>query len=235
MDEPNLDNDRSPETVGRQRRRPMPDWLKVGIGAVATVLVGVGATLLLGYPLGLPFYPLMCVTLMLLVFVSAVALFRGENRRGMPLWYHLAALSVTLVPLYAVTLGPFNFMGLIGLRTRVLIALTGGQDELQAWAVEMLAKPRDSEQADGSGWLVPREQWSEQIQRLGPKARLVRIDPLFEGERDAVRLGYGGGFFHWYIVVGPPESGPDPNGEKEHPLDVWCRWGDGIYGWFPEN
>jgi hypothetical protein len=208
----------------------MPDSLKIAIGAVATALIGVGATLLLGYTLGFPFYPLMCLTLIVLVIASVVALFRKENRKGKRLWHHFAALSVTFVLLYAVTFGPFNFMGLIGLRTRALIGLTGGQDELQSWAVEILAKPRDSEQADGSGWLVPREKWSEQVQRLGPKARLVRIDPLFEGERDAVRLGYGGGFFHWYIVLGPPGSVPE-----ERPLDDWYRWGDGIYCWFPEN
>ncbi len=226
MNECSLDK-RSPEAGRRQRRRPAPDWLKIGIGAVAAAVVGVGATLLLGYPLGFPFYPLMCVTLIATAIASVLALFRKVNRTGTRVWHYLGTFIVSVGLLYAVTLGPFNFMGLIGLRTRALIAWTGGQDELQAWAVKLLAKPRDSEQADGSGWLVPAEDWSAQVRRLKAK---VRIDPLFEGEREAVRLGYGAAFFHWYVVVGPPGSVPG-----ERPLGDWYRWGDGIYAWFPEN
>jgi len=131
-----------------------------------------------------------------------------------------------------VTLGPGNYLSLINLRTRGRVAMTGGQDQLQVWAVEVLAKPREQMQQDGSGWLVPREEWSEQVRHLGGG---VRIDPLWEGGRSAVRLCYGGGFFHWYIVVGPPGSAPDPNLVKERPFDAWYRWGDGVYGWFPEN
>ncbi len=110
--------------------------------------------------------------------------------------------------------------------------MTGGQGQLQAWAVEVLARPREQMEEDGSGWVVPREQWSQQVRQLGAH---VRIDPLFKDEREGVCLGYGGGFFHWYIVVGLAGSVPDPNDEKEHPSDVWYRWGDGVYGWFPEN
>jgi hypothetical protein len=161
-----------------------------------------------------------------------VGLFQKQNRMRPRLWHYLVTLLTIVALLYLLTFGPGNPISLVHIRARALVALTGGQDRLQSWAVEILAKPRDRMQEDGSGWRVPREEWSRQVQRLGGG---VRIDPLLEDERCAVCLCYGGGFFHWYIVVGPPGSVPDPKLVERRPYDAWYRWGDGIYGWFPEN
>lgn len=207
----------------------VPRSLRLG---VAVVLVGLGVTLLTGWPLGCFSCVMMEVALLAMAVASVAALVRRENRRRPHLWRHLGSLVAAVGLLYVVTLGPGNYLSLIVLRTRGRVAMTGGRDQLQAWAVEVLAKPREQMQEDGSGWLVPREEWSEQVRHLGGG---VRIDPLLEGGRNAVRLCYGGGFFHWYIVVGPPGSAPDPNLVKERPFDAWYRWGDGVYGWFPEN
>lgn len=205
----------------------VPQSLRLGVAVVAVAAVGVGVTLVAGYPFGMLSYVVMELALLCLAIASVVRLIRGQT----PIWHSLVTCVVAVGLLYVVTLGPGNFMGLINLRTRARVAMTGGQDQLQAWAVEVLGKPRELMEQDGLSWRIPREQWSEQVRRLRPKARLVRIDPLLEGGRNAVRLGYGGGFFHWHIVVGPPGSVP----QRDSVDELWYRWGDGIYGWFPEN
>jgi len=197
------------------------------LGTCVVAVVGVGVTLVAGYPFGMLSYVVMELALLCLAIASVVRLIRGQTRLG----HSLGTCVVAVGLLYVVMLGPANFMGLINLRTRARVAMTGGQDQLQAWAVEVLGKPREQMEQDGLSWVVPREQWSEQVRRLKPKARLVRIDPPSKGQGDVVRLGYGGGFFHWYIVVGPPGSVP----QRDSIDEVWYRWGDGIYGWFPEN
>lgn len=205
----------------------VPQSLRLGVAVVAVAVVGVGVTLVAGYPFGMWSYMLTELALLCLAIGSVVELIRGQT----PLWHSLGTCVVAVGLLYVVTpLGPASFMGLMDLRTRARVAMTGGQGQLQAWAVEVLARPRELMEQDGSGWLVPREQWSEQVRRLRPKVFLVRIDPLLEGGRNAVRLGYGGGPFHWYIVVGPAGSVP----QRDSIDELWYRWGDGIYGWFPE-
>lgn len=113
---------------------------------------------------------------------------------------------------------------------RLAVAFTGGQGELQAWAVSLLDGPRDHLDFDGwEHWRVPREAWSHQVQRLRPNG--VNIVPVFENGREAVVLGYGGGFFHWWIVVGRPGSQPDPKLNDPNIDSRWIRWADGIYDW----
>ncbi len=205
----------------------VPQSLRLGVAVVAVAVVGVGVTLVARYPFGMWSYMLMELALLCLVIGSVVDLIRGQT----PLWHSLGTCVVAVGLLYVMTLGPGNFMGLMNLRTRARVAMTGGQDQLQAWAVEVLTRPRELMEQEGLSWVVPREQWSEQVRRLRPNVRLVRIDPLLEGGRNAVRLGYGGGPFHWYIVIGPPGSAP----RRNSPDELWYQWGDGIYDWFPEN
>jgi len=198
------------------------------VAVVAVAVVGVGVTLVAGYPFGMWSYMLTEFALLCLAIGSVVGLIRGQT----PIWHSLGTCVVAVGLLYVVTpFGPANLMGLTNLRTRARVAMTGGQDQLQAWAAEVLARPRDPMEQDGLGWYMPSEEWSEQVRRLRPKALLVRIDPLLEGRRNAVRLGYGGGPFHWYIVVGPPGSVP----QRDSVDELWYRWDDGVYGWFPEN
>jgi hypothetical protein len=120
----------------------------------------------------------------------------------------------------------------MNLRLRGLVALTGGEDKLQSWAMEVLAQADKSIDEHDSNWHVPREDWSGQVHWLKPKQ--VNVQQDFQDDMKLVYLCYGGGFFHWNIVIGPPafvrESKPDgPLSDR-----TWIRWRDGVYCWFPD-
>ena len=159
--------------------------------------------------------------------IILIRLCTKENRQGGRLRTHLAALLAVLVMGYLLTVGPAHPLRLLDLRERAAVALTGGGRELQSWAIGILSKPRDLMSGHGlDQWRVPKELWSRQVQRLSPNC--VCICRWFKDGREAVHLGYGGGFLHWYIVVGPPGAAPDPNTPIFQDSD-WIRWGDGIY------
>ncbi|MDI6449505.1 hypothetical protein [Anaerobaca lacustris] len=207
------------------------------LALIVAVACTAGAVIM-GYPSWCFFFLVTGVTLFLGGLAVLLGLRHKVNRRPPRLWLNLAALTGIIALLYMLTIGPFNGTGLLNLRMRGLVALTGGQGRLQSWAVEVLAQPRDAEDGRSSieetftQWDVPRSSWSGQVRRLGPKR--VFIQRVFQDGQEGVLLAYGSGFLHWYIVIGPPGSVPDPKLD-EHPTDSdWFRWSDGVYCWFAD-
>jgi len=214
-----------------QAARPASPHLRVGIVTVGVAGAYVVVVLLFG-GLG-SFGPFLLAPVVLLsLLFGGIAVLAGlvlkANRRRPRLWMHIGVFLANIVLLYVLSIGPGNYFALIDLRTRLAVALTGGQGRLQAWAVELLAKPRDGME-DGGDWRVPKQYWSEQVHRLRPGS--VFIAPVFEDKQWAVCLNYGSAFFHWSIVVGPPGSRPDPKSNGPTGDDVWYRWRDGLYDW----
>jgi hypothetical protein len=212
-----------------QTTRPRSVHLRVGIGTLGVAGVYVVSVLLLGWP-G-PF--LLALVALLSLLFGGIAVFAGlvlkANRRRVRLWMHFGVFLANVVLLYVLSIGPGNYFGLMDSRTRLAVALTGGQGKLQAWAVDLLAKPREGMEEDGQDWRVPKQYWSEQVHRLRPNS--VDVVPLFEDRRWAVCLNYGSAFFHWSIVAGPPGSRPDPKSSDPNSDNTWYRWCDGLYDW----
>jgi hypothetical protein len=134
-----------------------------------------------------------------------------------------------IVLLPVLTVGPGKYANLIDLRTRLAVALTGGQGQLQTWAVALLDEPRDHADHDDWEQRIPQEHWSKQVRRLKPNS--VYISPVFEEGQEGVLLSYGGGFFHWWIVIGRPDSRPSQRLSDPNSGNSWLRWADGIYDW----
>ena len=231
-------NEKAAELESIELPRPMPSSLKTGIWVLAITVVCVAGVLIAGYPTCCLFALVTGIALPLGGVAVILGLFQKSNRTRPRLWHNLATLTAIVALLYLLTFGLGGPIGLLNLRMRGLVALTGGQDALQSWAVDVLAKPRDRmEGLDWSDqvafkWAVPREHWSKQVRRLDPKH--VRIERLFQNDQEGVRLMYGGGFLHWYIVLGPPGSVPDPKFEENLAENDWFRWSDGVYCWFPD-
>lgn len=203
--------------------------LRIGIGAIVVAGGYVAYMLLLGWE----FHSCLLIPLVLLsLVVGGTAVLCGvvsnANQGRIRPWVDIGVLVVILVLLILLSVGPGNYFNLLDLGGRLTVTLTGGQEELRAWAIKVLDEPRDNLGQRGDP-RIPRERWSEQVRRLRPRS--VRIDPLFEDRHDAVRLCYGSGFFHWNIVVGRPGSRPDLTLNDPNSDDRWLRWGDGIYGW----
>lgn len=205
--------------------RPMPYSLRWALGAAAVGLGYMVAVVLFGL------FGLMLVMpafgMLLAGFVSALVGLAQKRNRCTPYVWRYVGVLVVLVGQVAFLIPGLGTIRLLNLHCRMRVALTGGQDELQAWAVELLAKPRDPMHQDGSGWRIPREEYSKQVRRLKPKR--ISVERLFQNNQEGVRLMYGGGFLHWNIVIGPPGLVPDPSLR-----DVWFRWSDGVYCWFPD-
>lgn len=215
----------------------MSVYIKFGIAGLVVTVCSAIAFILFGFilfPLVLIFFPLALASIITLLFGGVFVLFgltRKENRKLSRVLQYLATLSAIIAMLCLVTIGPCNFIRLIDLRTRLVVALTGGQDELQSWAMQLLDKDRDR-MDDSRRWDVPKEYWSQQVRRIyWIQPTGVSVDNFFENNQRGVRLIFGGGFFHWSIVIGPPGSVPDPK-LNDFVLDsFWIRWRDGIYNW----
>jgi len=199
--------------------RPMPISLGVAIAALVLGLVYMAAVFsfgLLGLMLAMPAFGVL-----LAGFVSAlVGLARKQNRCA-PHALRYVGVLVGLVALLLFLIPGLGTIRLLNLHSRMRVARTGGQDELQSWAVDLLAQSRDGmeirleTQEQVEQWEVPQSYWSKQVSRLKPTH--IFIERLFQGDQDGVRMMYGGGFFHWYIVVGPAGSAPDPRLDENLP------------------
>jgi len=208
---------------------PISRHLKGGVGAIAVAVGYFAGTLLLGWN---PIPCLLGLLMLVSLLFGGISVFSGlfvkANRQGTRLWKHVGVLVCIVVLLPVLTVGPGNYFCLVDLRMRLAVALTGGQDELQAWAISVLDAPHGSlEQAEQGS--VPERIWSKQVRRLKPGR--VWIERVFDNDGEAVVFGYGGGFFHWYIVVGRPGSRPDPKLNDPNSDNFWYRWADGIYDW----
>lgn len=164
---------------------------------------------------------------LLSLLVGGIAVLCGlaakANRQRSRLWKHIAVFLAIVLLLYLLTVGPASFWNLPNLR----VALTGGHDDLQSWALELLSEADDHMSDEYDVWHVPRDRWSKQVRRLRPKA--VRVNRYFENNQRGVGLLYGGGLSHLTIVVGPPGSRPESPLNDPNSLEFWRRWADGIY------
>jgi hypothetical protein len=201
---------------------PLKVALAVGVlvAAYATVVMirGMSVTTVLGF-------------LVLLVLMSCIAVgvlvelaYKAILNRSCP-WAHIGAFSIIVAMLGLLTLG-HGVTRLLILRTQLIVAATGGHDALQAWAVDILAKPRDLMQEDGGYWIVPKQYYSKQVTRLHPIR--VYIAPAFEGGKEGVCLVYPMPHAGVEIRVGPPGAAPL---EDKDSLEAWLRCGDGLYFW----
>ena len=116
--------------------------------------------------------------------------------------------------------------GLLGLRTSIVLAMTGGPDELQSWAVDLLGQFGDDQEYGQGMDDIPRQYWSRQVRWLRPTS--VGITPMFKAGQNAVFLDYYIPHEGLGIVVGPPGAAPpdDPDDSWR-----WRRFGDGLYYW----
>jgi hypothetical protein len=206
-----------------QETIPPSPHLRNSLAALGVALLCVLASAMLAWEWICVLWQVMCVALLYGWITAFAGLRVKSNPRGLRRWMHIGILVA--IPILG---GLANIFSLVDLRMRLAVTFTGGQDELQAWAIKILDEPRGSS-GQGSDDRIPRERWSEQVRRLKPK--WVRIEPLFEDGGEAVRLCYGGGFYHWNIVVGRPGSRPDPKFNDPDHDEWWTRWGDGLYNW----
>jgi hypothetical protein len=211
--------------------RPVSSHLKVGVAAVGVAGGYVVAVLFFGRGALAVFLVLpVLLTLLCGAVLVLVGLAQKANRQRPRLWKHIGTLLSILALLYLLSIGPCNASDLFNQHVRLTVLLTGGQDELQSWAVDLLGKPRDGMDHDGgTRWTIPQEYWSPQVRRLGPAK--VFVDSIFENEGEGVCLFYGGGFLHWSIVAGPPGSRPNPEFDYPARDSIWFRWADGLYNW----
>ena len=211
---------------------PMPSSLKTGIWVLAITVACVAGALITGYPTCCLFGLVTGIALPLGGIAVVLGLFQKSNRTRPRLWHNLATLTAIAALLYLLTLGPCYPIGLLNLRMRGLVALTGGEEKLKAWAMEVLARADESMNEHDSDRRVSREEWSAQVRWLRPKH--VNVQQDFQNDMKLVYLCYGGGFCHWNIVIGPPGFVREfkPNGPSSD--STWIRWRDGVYCWFPD-
>ncbi len=224
------DNTKLGESEGSELTRSMPDSFKFAIVASAVGLgymVAVFLFGLFGLMLAIPAFGILLAGI-----ISALVGLAQQRNRCTPYVQRYVGAIVVLVSMVAFLIPGLGTLRLLDLHCRMRVAMTGGQDALQSWAVEFLAQPRDPTHQDGSGWRIPREECSKQVQRLKPKRIFVK--QVFQNDQEGVTLMYGGGFLHWYIVLGPPGSVPDPKFEENLTENDWFRWRDGVYCWFPD-
>lgn len=213
--------------------RGFPDSLMIGISSCIIAVGCTVGTLLMGYLECCLFSLVSGIALPLGAIAVLLGSFQKPNRKRPRLWQNIAVLGGIVVLGYMLTIGPANPIGLLNLRVWARVAWTGGQNELQSWAVDVLSQPRDEENISVSEddtpiqWAVPASLWSKQVRRLRPKR--VFIERLFEGGQEGVRLGFGGGFLHWYMAIGPLGSVVDTDSSEASSDSSWFRWADGIY------
>ncbi len=208
-----------------QVRRPAPSSLTLAAIAVAFGL-GYMAALLLGGILGLMLVVPTFGLLLLGLIAAGIGLAKEQKRTGVHRRPYVAVL-IALLGMILFLIPGLGTLRLLDLHMRGRVALAGGRETLQAWGVEMLEEPRELMIEDGERRLIPEEKWSPQVRKLRPKR--VWIDRLFENEAEGVSLMYGGGFLHWFVVIGPPGSNPDPERLNDAPASPWFRWADGVY------
>ncbi len=228
----------TPEASITRTNVPIPDTLKLAVVAAAVGLVYILSVLFLGLYVGA--MPLLLPTLSFLLtglISSLIGLTRKRHLTSPGLWRY-AILLVVILAEVAVTFPRLGLMPLWKYHWHIRIAVTGRQDELRSWANNVLTMPRDElypQSEEGvivNPLLIPESHWSRQVARLKPNE--VIIGQFSQDDQETVRLCYGSGFQHWYLVIGPPGWSPKPKMEKERPYDSWLRLGDGLYWWLPD-
>ncbi|MBN1362947.1 MAG: hypothetical protein JW993_20275 [Sedimentisphaerales bacterium] len=163
-------------------------------------------------------------------FLVGVVLVVGSLEMKVPRrWSFWCAHALALAILAGVFC--FYFFGgslidLLHYRTSLVLALTGGQDELHSWAAEILAQPREPAEYEGAPCYVDRQHWSRQVRWLRPSK--VTIMPMFKDGQEGVVLDYDVPHEITVIVIGPPGAVPPEDSGSAY---MWLRFGDGLYFW----
>ncbi len=75
-------------------------------------------------------------------------------------------------------------------------------------AIREWAKTRSKEPKEGSPFITDTAQWPPCVQALRPSAVAVQDDA-------EVTIGWGGGFFHWWMVIYPEHAGASEMEDNE--------------------
>jgi hypothetical protein len=164
------------------------------------------------------------VVLLLLGGIATVKdLVRNKASRSFRTVFILLMI-LSILALLALTPG-FDLLN-HGMRFRLLI--TGGQDKLHSWAMEVLEMPpHDAEPGvEYSNWRIFKETWSKQVKVLRPDSVDIQTIDHSTGEK-AVYLSYGGGFHHWFIIL--TQSKVDPDSLFGSDYGMSDQWREGIY------
>lgn len=136
-------------------------------------------------------------------------------------------LSLIVISLYFIFSPGFimNFL-LTDIGMRLKTASTGGVDQLQAWAVDILQRPQDEIVEDDSLGSIKKEMLSKQVQSVSGRGGNIYVASKTKWKGSHIRIIWGSGFHHWGILVGPPTFRTSSN-------DWQCvyRWRDGVYGY----
>ncbi len=158
-------------------------------------------------------------------FLVGVVLVLASLVVNVPRWRtHVVALAV-LAGVFSFHFFGGSLVNLLHYRTSLVLALTGGQDELQSWAVEVLAQPREQTEDYMSSYPVDRKDWPRQVRWLRPST--VSIEPLFNDRQKGILLDYHIPHEALGIVIGPPDAVPPADDRLWH----WRRFADGLYYW----
>jgi len=95
-------------------------------------------------------------------------------------------------------------------------------DSIRVWLGTL-----DKEDYDEFGVRLPRDKWPKSLRALNPPG----IN-LFEDENDnpSVRIVWGGGFFHWGVVIGMEDMATPPSNISEW-AECWLPVEAGVYVW----
>jgi hypothetical protein len=110
-----------------QAARPASPHLRAGLVTVGVAGAYVVGVLLFGWPEPFLLAPVVLLSLLFGGIAVLAGLVLKANRRRPRLWMHIGVFLANVVLLYILSIGPGNYLPLIDLRTRLAVALTGGQ------------------------------------------------------------------------------------------------------------
>lgn len=138
---------------------------------------------------------------------------------------HVLALAI-LSGVFCFCFFTGSVLDLLRIRTNIVLAFTGGQGELQSWAIDLLEQFSDNPEYDSDTRGIPKQYWSRQVRWLRPGR--ITIQSTFRNGQKWVFLGYPIPHEGMGIMVGPPGAVPpdEPNWDWH-----WHQFGDGMYYW----
>ncbi len=159
-----------------------------------------------------------------LAFLIGIVLLPGSLLMNLSSWRtHTLALAI-LAGVFAFYFVGGSLIHLLHYRTRLVLALTGGQKELQSWAADILTQPRDQTEYEAWPYVIDRQHWPRQVRRLRPVK--VSIQPMFKDGQEGVILYYPIPHEVLAIVIGPPGAVPPDDADRRGSCR---RFGDGLY------
>jgi hypothetical protein len=233
ISDPETEQARGPAKPPRaQSASGKPRDVKLAVLALALVAFHALELLLFGFGLATCFVVLIFFGLILIVPVAAVYLLVAmavywktftAKQKLIRMALFLSLLLIVLLhlrsPLFLIC-SPLTDWGI-----RLRVAISGGVDNLQTWAIEILEKPADEVgESELSIYRIKKEAMSKQVR--GFNASYVYIVPGYQGREPHVRIIWGGGFHHWGIFVGP--RGFHAESDQGQRIYRWC---DGVYGY----